>query len=275
MALVESGTEFLHVIISLAILLFTAKIFAEIFHRLKLPIVLGELLAGIIIGPFALGGLIFFDGEPIVELDETVRDIGVISAIVILFVAGLEITPREFLRGEAAFFTVGSIGVIVPFFVGFVVLTFFGLEALESMLVATALTATSIAISVQVLTELGKMKTKEARLILGAAIVDDILAIVVLSVVTTMVQTGDTSPPQITDVIFLILQILALFAALLIGSIAVIPRLLHVEKLWKSKGSIEGIVTASFFGATGIAAFVGLSPIVRAFAVGMAVTSTV
>jgi Kef-type K+ transport system membrane component KefB len=273
MALVESGTEFLHVIISLAILLFTAKIFAEIFHRLKLPIVLGELLAGIIIGPFALGGLLFFDGEPIVELDETVRDIGVISAIVILFVAGLEITPREFLRGGAASFTVGSIGVIVPFFVGFVVLTFFGLEALESMLVATALTATSIAISVQVLTELGKMQTKEARLILGAAIVDDILAIAVLSVVTTMVQTGDTSP-QITDVIFLILQILGLFAALLIGSIVLIPRLLHVEKLWKSKGSIEGIVTASFFGAAGIAAFVGLSPIVGAFAVGMAVAST-
>ena len=106
----------------------------------------------------------------------------------------------------------GSIGVIVPFFVGFVVLTFFGLEALESMLVATALTATSIAISVQVLTELGKMQTKEARLILGAAIVDDILAIAVLSVVTTMVQTGDTTP-QVIDVILLILQILGLFAS--------------------------------------------------------------
>ena len=269
----ENGFEFLHVIISLAILLFTAKVFAEIFHRLKMPIVLGELLAGIIIGPFAIGGLIFFDGEPLVVLDETVRNIGGISAIVILFVAGLEITPREFLRGGAASFTVGSIGVIVPFFVGFVVLTFFGLEALESMLVATALTATSIAISVQVLTELGKMQTKEAKLILGAAIVDDILAIAVLSVVTTMVQTGDTSP-QVMDVIFLILQILGLFAVLLIGSIVLIPRLLHVEKLWKSKGSIEGIVTASFFGAAGIAAFVGLSPIVGAFAVGMAVAST-
>ena len=117
------------------------------------------------------------------------------------------------------------------------------------------------------------MQTKEARLILGAAIVDDILAIAVLSVVTTMVQTGDTTP-QITEVILLILQILGLFAALLIGSIVLIPRLLHVEKLWKSKGSIEGIVTASFFGAAGIAAFVGLSPIVGAFAVGMAVAST-
>ena len=129
--------------------------------------------------------MIIFDGEPIVELDETVRDIRVISAIVILFVAGLEITPREFLRGEAASFTVGSIGVIVPFFVGFVVLMFFGLKALESMLVATALTATRIAISVQVLTELGKMQTK---VILGAPIVDDILAILVLSVLSMHCQ---------------------------------------------------------------------------------------
>jgi Kef-type K+ transport system membrane component KefB len=273
MALEESSIHFIHVIISLAILLFAAKLFAELFHRLKLPVVLGELLAGIIIGPFAIGGLFLYDNEPLVELDETVRTIGEISAIVILFVAGLEITPREFLRGGAASFTVGSIGVIVPFFVGLAVLTFFGLEALESMLVATALTATSIAISVQVLTELGKIQTKEARLILGAAIVDDILAIAVLSVVTTMVQTGDTSP-QVTDVILLIAQILGLFAALLIGSIYLIPKLLHVERLWKSKGSIEGIVTASFFGAAGIAAFVGLSPIVGAFAVGMAVAST-
>jgi Kef-type K+ transport system membrane component KefB len=273
MALVENGAEFLHVIISLSALLFAAKLFAEIFHRLKMPIVLGELLAGIIVGPFAIGGLMFFDGEPLVALNETIRNIGEISAIVILFVAGLEITPREFLRGGAASFTVGSLGVILPFFVGFIVLTLFGLDALESILVATALTATSIAISVQVLTELGKMQTKEARLILGAAIVDDILAIAVLSVVTTMVQTGDTSPP-ITDIAILILQILGLFAALLIGSILLVPRLLHVQRLWKSKGSIEGIVTASFFGAAGIAAFVGLSPIVGAFAVGMAVASS-
>jgi Kef-type K+ transport system membrane component KefB len=75
-------------------------------------------------------------------------------------------------------------------------------------------------------------------------------------------------------VTLLIIQILGLFAALLIGSIVLIPRLLHVGRLWKSKGSVEGIVTASFFGAAGIAAVVGLSPIVGAFAVGMAVAST-
>ena len=149
----------------------------------------------------------------------------------------------------------------------------YGLEALETLLIATALTATSIAISIQVLTSLGKMQTKEARLILGAAIVDDILAIAVLSVVLTMVQTGNTTP-DIMEITFLILKILGLFIAILVGSVIIVPRILHREKLWKSQGSIEGITTAIFFGGAGIAALVGLSPIVGAFAIGMAVAST-
>ena len=170
---------------------------------------MGELLAGIIVGPFALGSLPIFDGKPLVILDETVLQIGEISGIVILFIAGLEITPREFLKGGAASFTVGACGVIVPFFVGYYVFTLFGIGGLQSILVATALTATSIAISVRVLTDLGKMQTKEAKLILGAAIVDDILAIAVLSVVTTMVQTGNMTP-NLVDITLLILKILGI-----------------------------------------------------------------
>ena len=243
-------SAFLHVIITLGILLFAAKIMAEIFHRAKLPIVLGELLAGIIVGPFALGALPLVNGEPLVVLDETVRHIGEIAAVVILFVAGLEITPREFLRGGAAAFTVGSLGVIVPFFVGYYAFSAFGVEALQSILIATALTDTSIAISVQVLTEMGKMQSKEARLILGAAIVDDILAIAALSVVVTMVQTGNTEP-AILDITLLIMQVLETFAAILAVSVLVIPRILHAERLWKSRGSREGIVTAAFFAAAG------------------------
>ena len=266
-------TEFIHIIISLGVLVLAAKIFAELFSRLRLPVVLGELVAGIIVGPFALGGLPLVNGKPLVILDETIRHIGEISAVIILFVAGLEITPREFLRGGAASFIVGSVGVIVPFFVGYYTVNLFGLTGLQSILIATALTATSIAISIQVLSELGKMQTKEAKLILGGAIVDDILAIAVLSVVTTMVQTGNTSP-AIFDIIFLIVKILGLFAALLVGAVIVVPRILHIERIWRSEGSIEGITTAAFFGAAGIAAFVGLSPIVGSFAVGMAVAST-
>jgi Kef-type K+ transport system membrane component KefB len=263
----------IHVLISLAVLLFAAKIFAEIFNKLRLPAVLGELIAGIIVGPFALGSIPIFDGKPLVILNETVLQIGQIAGIVILFIAGLAITPKEFLRGGAASFTIGAFGVIVPFFLGYYVFTLFGLAALESVLIATALTATSVAISVSVLTEFGKMQTKEAKLILGAAIVDDILAIAVLSVVVTIVQTGNMAP-NVTDIIILILKILGIFAGLLIGAIIIIPRIVNTERLWKAKGSIEGIVTASFFGASAISAAVGLSPIVGAFSVGMAVAST-
>lgn len=265
-------TAFLHVIVSLGVLLFAAKLMAELFHKFNLPVVLGELVAGIIVGPFAIGGLIMFNDAPLVSLDETVTHIGEISAIVILFIAGMHITPREFLKGGAASFTVGGLGVVVPFFVGYYAFLAYGLEALQAVLIATALTATSIAISIQVLTEMGRMHAKEARLILGAAIVDDILAIAALSVVTTMVQTG-TLEIEITEVIFLVLKILGIFAALLIASVLVIPRILRVDKL-KAKGTIEGMATASFFAAAGIAAFFGLSPIVGSFAVGMAVAST-
>jgi len=263
----------IHVLISLSVLLFAAKIFAEIFNKLKLPAVLGELVAGIIVGPFALGSIPIFDGKPLVILNETVLQIGQIAGIVILFIAGLQITPKEFLRGGVASFTIGACGVIVPFFLGYYVFTLFGLQGLQSILIATALTATSVAISVSVLTQFGKMQTKEAKVILGAAVVDDILAIAVLSVVVTMVQTGNLSP-NIVDIILLVLKILGIFAALLIGSIIIVPKIVHAEKLWKARGSIEGIVTASFFGASAIAAAVGLSPIVGSFSVGMAVAST-
>lgn len=271
--MVVEQESLIHVLISLSVLLFVAKLFAELFNKLRLPSVLGELLAGIIMGPFALGSIPIFDGKPLVILNETVRQIGEIAGIVILFIAGLEITPREFFRGGAASFTIGALGVIIPFFLGYYVFTLFGLEGLQSILIATALTATSVAITVRVLTELGKMQTKEAKIILGAAIVDDILAIAVLSVVLTMVQTGNMNP-NITDIILLILKILGIFAALLIGTIFIIPRIVNSERLWKARGSVEGIVTASFFGASAIAAAVGLSPIVGAFSVGMAVAST-
>ena len=267
-------SHFIQTIIGVGILLFAAKLMAELFLRLKLPIVLGELLAGMIVGPFALGSFLVYDGQPLLKIDGELKVLGEIGAIVILFIAGLEITPKEFLRGGKASFVVGACGVVVPFFVGFVVFGFFGFDAFQSMLIATALTATSIAISIQVLREFGKLQTPEARLIIGAAIVDDILAIAVLSVVSSL-GTGTDGVIAIdpVNVIFVILEVLGFFAALLIGSIIIIPRIM-ARKLWKAEGSVEGIATALFFGAAALAGSIGLSPIVGAFAVGMALSTT-
>ena len=269
-----SEVEFIETIIGVGILLFAAKLMAELFLRLKLPIVLGELLAGMIVGPFALGGFIVVDGSQLLVINDEIKILGEMGAIVILFMAGLEMTPKEFLKGGKASFTVGTLGVVIPFFAGLAVFQMFGFDALQSMLIATALTATSIAISIQVLSEFGKIKTPEARLIIGAAVVDDILAIAVLSVVSSLAASGEgVENIDITQVTITILQVLGFFAIMLIASVVIIPKII-TPRLWKAKGSVEGIATAAFFGAAALAGSIGLSPIVGAFAVGMALSTT-
>lgn len=264
---------FIETIIVVGILLFAAKLMAELFLRLHLPIVLGELLAGMIIGPFALGAFLAYEGELLVQINEDIKILGEIGAIVILFMAGLEMTPKEFLKGGKASFTVAIAGVVLPFAAGLIVFQAFGFNALESMMIATALTATSIAISIQVLSEFGKLKSPEARLIIGAAVVDDILAIAILSVVTSLGAGGELAEINIIDVTFTILQVLGFFAIMLIAAVFIIPRVI-TPRLWKARGSIEGIATASFFGAAALAGLIGLSPIVGAFAVGMALSTS-
>ena len=266
-------TQIIQTIIEIGILLAAAKLMAELFLRLKLPIVLGELLAGMIIGPFALGSILVIDGTQLIQINDEIRILGEIGAIVILFMAGLEMTPKEFVRGGKASFTIGTLGVVVPFFAGLAVFQAFGFDALQSMLIATALTATSIAISIQVLNEFGKIKTREARLIIGAAVVDDILAIAVLSVVTSIVGSGDVDAIQIDHIIWTILQVLGFFVVILVAAVIIMPKVVN-SKMWKAKGSIEGIATAAFFGTAALAGAMGLSPIVGAFAIGMALSTT-
>ena len=269
-----SEAQFIETIIGVGILLFAAKLMAELFLRMKLPIVLGELIAGMIVGPFALGGIQIADGKQLLQINDEIRILGEMGAIVILFMAGLEMTPKEFLKGGKAAFTVGTLGVVIPFFVGLAVFMAFGFDALQSMLIATALTATSIAISIQVLSEFGKIKTPEARLIISAAIVDDILAIAVLSVVTSIAGSdGGIDNIDPIEVVITILQVLGFFAIMLIVAVVVIPKVI-TPRIWKAKGSVEGIATAAFFGAAALAGSIGLSPIVGAFAVGMALSTT-
>lgn len=266
-------SQFIETIIVVGILLFAAKLMAELFLRMRLPIVLGELLAGMIIGPFALGAFLVYEGNLLVQINDNIKVLGEIGAIVILFMAGLEMTPKEFLKGGKASFTVAIAGVVFPFTAGLIVFQMFGFNALESMMIATALTATSIAISIQVLSEFGKIKSAEARLIIGAAVIDDILAIAILSVVTSLSVGGELSDIDILDVVFTILQVLGFFVIMLVAAVLIIPRVV-TPRLWKARGSIEGIATASFFGAAALAGLIGLSPIVGAFAVGMALSTS-
>jgi Kef-type K+ transport system membrane component KefB len=265
---------FLETLISISILLLAAKLLSEAFYRLKLPPIVGQILAGVVFGPFAVGGLVQIDGRPLVATNEIVEQLGQLSAIIILFVAGMKITPKEFFAKGTAEFSVGTLGLIIPFVLGILVFTSYGFGTLESLIIATALSATSIAVSFEAFRELRKDHTEESKLVLGAAIVDDVLTIAILSVVVAMIPGNAGAPLTTADITFTILKVLGVFAALVLASTLLVPRLLNKKSLWKSPGGIEGITTAAFLGSAAVAAVAGLSPIVGSFVVGMAVAGT-
>ena len=132
----SADAHFIEIIIAVGILLASAKLMGELFSRIKLPIVLGELLAGMIIGPFALGAFLLHPdtGESILQIGPEIRTLGEIGAIVILFMAGLEMTPKEFLKGGKAAFVVGTLGVVIPFFIGLAVFQLFAILLMQMVL---------------------------------------------------------------------------------------------------------------------------------------------
>lgn len=257
----------LQAIEAVSILLLGAKLLAELFARFHIPEVLGELSAGIILGPLYFGGLLPLPTSP-VQVNQIVLAFAQIGAIVILFIAGLEMPFREFARGGVASFTVGGVGVILPFIGGFALFLLLGFGGPASLIVGTALTATSIAISIETLRELKHLNTPEGKLVVGAAVVDDVLAIAALGVVSSIIASGQTS----VDFLYaagLVGSVLLVFAGLIAFSLLIAPRLAQ-SRVWKTQGSPEAVVTALFFGMAALSETLGLSPILGSFAVGMA-----
>jgi Kef-type K+ transport system membrane component KefB len=154
-----------------------AKVFGEIFEQLSLPGVLGEILAGVILGPHATG---------LVAPSDTVGSIAEIGAIFLLFTVGLETRPSDLIRVGRASLRVAVAGVAFPLILGFTYLTLRGEPRHEAVFVAAAMVATSVGITARVMTDLHILNTPVARIILGAAVFDDILGMVVLTIVTGM-----------------------------------------------------------------------------------------
>jgi Kef-type K+ transport system membrane component KefB len=262
----------LRAIITICILVFSAKVLGELFAKVKIPSVLGELFAGILLGPCAFGSIIAINGSPIIQINDFVKAFGEIGGILILFLAGLEMTFVEFRHVGSASFITGTIGVIVPFIMGYTVSALLGFDAVTSMVIAAALVATSISITSIVLIELKKSRTPESRVMIGAAVVDDVLGLALLGVIVSFITTG--SPISITNVIIVVLESLALWLGLVFLITPILPRIINLTSHGKSEETAEAAATASCFGAAAIAALIGLSPIVGAFAAGMAVASS-
>ncbi len=158
-----------------------AKVFAEIFEQLKIPAVLGEILAGVLLGPYA---------TKFVLPSQTIFSIAEIGAIFLLFTVGLETSPSELIRVGRQSLRVALAGVAVPFILGFGYLKLRGEASHEATFVAAAMVATSVGITARVLSDLQVLKTRVARIILGAAVFDDILGMLLLALVAGLVSHG-------------------------------------------------------------------------------------
>jgi Kef-type K+ transport system membrane component KefB len=152
-----------------------AKVFGEIFEQMSLPGVLGEILAGIVLGPHATG---------LVNPSDTVGSIAEIGAIFLLFTVGLETRPSDLIRVGGSALGVATAGIAVPFVLGFSFLALRGEPNHEALFVAAAMVATSVGITARVMSDMNVLHTRVARIILGAAVFDDILGMVLLTIVT-------------------------------------------------------------------------------------------
>ncbi len=258
-------------IVTICILVFSAKVMGEIFSWRKIPSVLGELFAGIILGPYALGSLIAINGTKLIEINEIVRAFGEIGGLLILFVAGLEMTFKDFRKVGKASFVIGTAGVIVPFLMGYGISLLLGLDTISSLVVGTALVATSISITAIVLEEMNQHRKIESRIMISAAVVDDVLGLALLGVIVSFISTSAIITP--INIVVVISTSLALWLTMTVFASLILPKIINLTSKGKT-GTVEAAATASCFGASALAAALGLSPIVGAFAAGMAIASS-
>ena len=261
-------------LVGISLIVFVAKLLGSFVSRYGVPAVIGEILAGVILGPASLGQFLVIPplGGQLIELNEIFLAFAEMGGIVILFAAGLEFTFAEFRAVGKPSFIVGGLGVIIPFLLGYVSSIMLGYGWHAAMLIGAALTATSIAITVRVLTDMGVLRTREGVLMVNAAVIDDVLGLSVLAVVISVVQFG-----AITDywaIGLITLKAIGFWFVLLIGAVYILPHFIKVSALLRSEGAVESAATASCFGVAALASAVGLSPIIGSFAAGMALAAS-
>ena len=170
-----------HLLLELLVIFASAKIVGELFERMKLPSVLGEILAGAALGPYALGWIVPSD---------TILSVAEVGVIFVLFGAGLETSPRDLIRVGRKALLVAVAGVIAPFVCGFAYMKWRGDASSEAIFVGAAMVATSVGITARVLGDLHVLAARSARIILGAAVFDDILGMVLLAIVAGLASSG-------------------------------------------------------------------------------------
>jgi len=265
------GGEVLEVLVALVVILLAAKLGGDLFERIHQPAVLGELVMGMIIGNVHLLGWDFF--EPF-KHDITLEILAELGVIILLFEVGLESTVREMMKVGLASFMVALFGVIAPFFLGWGVASWFLPESstLVHIFVGATLTATSVGITARVLKDIGQLQTKEARIILGAAVIDDVLGLIILAVVAGIISAaaaGTSDGISSSAVLWIILKAVLFIAGSIVIGGWVLPRFFKFGLELKAKGVLLSFSLLVCFLMAFIAGKVGLAPIVGAFAAGL------
>lgn len=257
------------VLIDLAVILIVAKLGGVLFERIKQPAVLGELIAGIIMGNLALVG--FTAAEPL-KTNQIISALAEIGVIILLFEVGLETNLGEMLEVGWSSLLVAVAGVVVLFFLGWSVAAYFMPDAarLAHLFIGATLCATSAGITARVLKDLGRLQTREARIILGAAVIDDVLGLLLLAVVAGAIKAAGTGAPLSTlDITSIAGKAIAfLFGAVLIGHY-VTPHIFRGAGRLETRGVLLALSISFCFLLAWVAARVGLAPIVGAFAAGL------
>lgn len=265
------GGPVLDVLYGLIVILMAAKLGGDLFERVKAPAVLGELVLGILIGNLHLLG---YDGFEVFKHDITLEILAEIGVVLLLFEVGLESTVKEMMKVGVVSFMVALFGVIAPFGLGWAVGVLFLPE--ESiyvhMFIGATLTATSVGITARVLKDIGKIKSREAKIILGAAVIDDIMGLVILAVVSgiiTAVASGSTEGVSSGQVLWIISKaILFIVGAVVVGAL-LLPRFFNLGFRLKGKGVMLSFALLVCFLLSYVAGEIGLAPIVGAFAAGL------
>jgi Kef-type K+ transport system membrane component KefB len=257
------------VLIGLAVMLIAAKLGGEFFERIGQPAVLGELIGGIIIGNLVLLG--FTAAEPL-KTNEVVAAIAEIGVIILLFEVGLESDLKEMMEVGWSSLLVAVLGVIAPFLLGWGVSAYFIPDEprLVHVFIGATLCATSVGITARVFKDLGKLATREARIILGAAVFDDVLGLMILAVVAGAIKaTGTGIALSVMDVGLIAARALMF----LIGSIAlgqfIVPHLLRGAGRLETRGVLLTLAISFCLLLSWLATKFGLSYIVGAFAAGL------
>jgi Kef-type K+ transport system membrane component KefB len=257
------------VLLSLALMLLVAKLGGELFTKLRQPAVLGELIGGILLGSLSLFGVAWVER---LRADAIVGALAEIGVIILLFEVGLESNLGEMRAVGWSSFLVATFGVVVPFFLGWGVAALFipGEPLLGHVFIGATLCATSVGITARVLRDLGKLQTREAGIILGAAVIDDVMGLLILAVVAGAIRASAAGQAlALADVGVIALKSIAfLTGAILVGQY-VVPHLFRGAGRLESRGVLVSFAVAFCFLLAWTAAAVGLAPIVGAFAAGL------